>query len=83
MAEAPCRIGGRAELFQFFGGVTVRLKDGIEEYTHNDHQGSPVAATDSMGNVAWREAYTPFGEKWQSAPANDNDIGPLPRPSPA
>ena len=44
-------------------------------FTHNDHQGSPVAATDSMGNVTWREFYTPFGEKWQSASANDNDIG--------
>ena len=53
----------------------MRLKNGIEEYTHNDHQGSPVAATDSTGNITWREFYTPFGEKWQSAPANDDDVG--------
>lgn len=57
------------------GGVQIRVKNGTPEYTHLDHQGSPIAATDDAGNLDWREHYTPFGEKWQSDFANDNDIG--------
>lgn len=57
------------------GGAQVRLKNGTPEYTHLDNQGSPIAATDASGNLTWREHYTPFGEKWQSDFANDNDVG--------
>jgi RHS repeat-associated protein len=32
-------------------------------YYHNDHLGSPVAATDESGNLLWREHYRPFGER--------------------
>ncbi|WP_017931466.1 RHS repeat-associated core domain-containing protein [Robiginitomaculum antarcticum] len=41
-------------------------------YTHTDHLGSPVAGTDSAGNVAWRERYTPYGEKLLNPAALDN-----------
>lgn len=32
-------------------------------YYHNDHLGSPVAATDESGNLLWREHYRPYGER--------------------
>jgi RHS repeat-associated protein len=32
-------------------------------YYHNDALGSPVAATDSSGNLLWREEYEPYGER--------------------
>ena len=41
-------------------------------YLHNDLLGSPVAATDAFGMVTWQEHYTPYGEKWQRAAANDD-----------
>ncbi len=44
----------------------------VIEYTHTDHLGSPVAGTDSAGNVAWRERYTPYGEKLLNPTALDN-----------
>lgn len=57
------------------GGAQVRIKNGVAEYIHLDHQGSPIAATDAAGNQSWREHYTPFGEKWTADYANQNDIG--------
>ncbi|MDH2433012.1 RHS repeat-associated core domain-containing protein [Pokkaliibacter sp. MBI-7] len=38
-------------------------------YYHNDALGSPVAATDENGKLLWHEAYAPFGEKLNNAPA--------------
>ncbi len=60
------------------GSMTVaRIKDdGVTEtvsYLHQNHLGSPVAATDTGGTVLWREDYTPFGEERQDPAANDND----------
>lgn len=57
------------------GNTQVRLKNGTPEYIHLDYQGTPVLATNTGANVVWREHYTPFGEKWQSHSANDNDVG--------
>ncbi len=57
------------------GGAQVRLRNGVPSYTHLDHLGNPVAATDSTGALLWREHYTPFGEKWLNPSANKNDIG--------
>jgi RHS repeat-associated protein len=31
-------------------------------YFHNDHLGTPLAMTDSSGNVVWKAAYKAFGE---------------------
>jgi len=31
-------------------------------YFHNDHLGTPQVLTDGNGSVAWKAAYTPFGE---------------------
>jgi RHS repeat-associated protein len=32
-------------------------------YIHTDALGSPIAATDTSGNLLWREKYLPYGEK--------------------
>jgi RHS repeat-associated protein len=32
-------------------------------YYHTDLAGSPVAGSDVNGNIVWREAYTPYGER--------------------
>ncbi len=62
------------------GSMTVaRIKDdGATEtvsYLHQDHLGSPVAATDTSGTVLWREHWTPFGEKLVDPAGNRNDEG--------
>ncbi len=38
-------------------------------YCHLDALGSPVAATDELGNVVWKETYAPYGDQLQKAPA--------------
>ncbi|MEM9178905.1 MAG: hypothetical protein AAGA89_04305 [Pseudomonadota bacterium] len=53
----------------------MQLKNGAPKYIHIGHQGKPIAESDASANLTWREHYMPFGEKWQSAAANDNDIG--------
>jgi RHS repeat-associated protein len=35
----------------------------VVTYYHNDALGSPVAATDSNGDLLWREQYSPFGSR--------------------
>jgi RHS repeat-associated protein len=42
-------------------------------YYHLDALGSPLAATDFLGEVVWRETYQPYGARIQNAPAaSDN-----------
>ncbi|MEQ1931764.1 MAG: RHS repeat-associated core domain-containing protein [Parvularculaceae bacterium] len=64
------------------GGASVRLvvNNGAAsvEYLHTDHLGSPVAATNGAGAVAWRERVMPFGKGVSiagPAGANDNSTG--------
>ncbi len=40
-------------------------------YYHNDHLGSPVAATSEQGLILWRTQYRPYGER-QGAANQDN-----------
>ena len=40
-------------------------------YFHSDLSGSPQAATDSSGNLLWKETYKPYGERLTNA-ANSN-----------
>ncbi len=35
----------------------------VVTYYHNDHLGSPIAATDDTGSVVWQQAYDPWGFK--------------------
>ena len=57
------------------GGARIRLKNGVAEYVHLDHQGSPYAATNSSGAVAWTQEYTPFGEQRLSTNGDADNIG--------
>lgn len=43
-------------------------------YFHFDALGSPVAATDEAGNVLWREAYRPYGERLRDEAGADQDL---------
>jgi len=43
-------------------------------YYHLDALGSTVAATDESGNLLWKEAYRPYGERIRKEDANTNDI---------
>jgi RHS repeat-associated protein len=36
-------------------------------FYHNDHLGSPMAITDSQGNLAWSQDYLPYGEALNEA----------------
>jgi RHS repeat-associated protein len=59
----------------------------VVTYYHNDHAGSPLAATDSSGYVLWREEYSPYGERvmrdplaganhlWFTGHSHDEDSG--------
>ena len=42
-------------------------------YSHLDALGSPVAATDELGNLKWREDYKPYGEKIRNEPASSSN----------
>lgn len=54
---------------------TTAIADTIT-YFHNDISGSPLAATDSAGNLLWKENYKPYGEKLsKSAASVGNKIG--------
>ncbi|MDN2708807.1 putative toxin [Janthinobacterium sp. SUN118] len=45
-------------------------------YYHNDISGSPLVATDSGGNLLWKENYRPYGDKINiEAAGTDNKIG--------
>ena len=58
------------------GSASVRLVNGgSPEYTHADHLGSPLLATDASGNELWRESYNPFGGTRLNPAANDNNTG--------
>jgi RHS repeat-associated protein len=58
------------------GPLGLRLTNGAAPgYTHADHLGSPVAATNGSGAVSWRETYTPYGEALQRPAGNANQPG--------
>jgi len=67
---------GKAMDYLAVGPLAVRLSNGGNpEYTHADHLGSPVAATNASGAVNWRESYTPFGEALLRPAGNANQPG--------
>lgn len=63
-------------LFSILAGVffvPVYAAENITHY-HLDALGSPVAASDTQGNIKWRETYHPYGEKiLNEAPAQANE----------
>ena len=42
-------------------------------YIHNDALGSPVAATNQLGQVIWRETYKPHGQRTTNSAASANN----------
>ncbi len=44
-------------------------------YLHADHLGSAVVGTNAAGGHAWDEVYYPYGGKYLSETANDNQAG--------
>ena len=57
-------------------GVVVAISSHAAEritYYHTDALGSPTAATDQQGNVVWREAYEPYGERIKKEPASSSN----------
>jgi RHS repeat-associated protein len=67
---------GKLSEYLAVGALTVRLINGANpEYTHGDHLGSSIAATDASGVVTWRESYNPFGEARVKPVANASNTG--------
>ena len=59
----------------FLASFMAHAQDQIEiiTYYHNDHTGSPVAASDENGNVLWRKEYSPYGEELNKDPKAAGD----------
>ena len=56
------------------GFASLAAQAGVT-YFHNDVAGSPVAATNEVGAVIWRESYRPYGERRiNSASASDSKV---------
>ncbi|MGJ8564893.1 MAG: RHS repeat-associated core domain-containing protein [Alphaproteobacteria bacterium] len=71
--------GNKTDYVKGAGLSLARIKKAgpvdITRYLHPDHLGSPVVGTNSSGNLAWIERYTPFGEEINDHPVNDNQAG--------
>ncbi len=57
------------------GKTIARIKAGTVSYVHQDHLGSPVASTTEASAIAWREDFTPYGEKRLDPNGNKDDEG--------
>ncbi|MEO1151744.1 MAG: RHS repeat-associated core domain-containing protein [Pseudomonadota bacterium] len=70
---------GKRTEYLSVGGASVRFERQFAQtkaiYTHKDHLGSPLAATDDAGTVLWFEAYTPYGEGWFKPLDNQDNEG--------
>jgi RHS repeat-associated protein len=45
-------------------GMLIKVGNAeVITYLHNDFAGSPIAATNSQGNIVWKENYGPYGER--------------------
>ena len=67
--------GKETDYLHGMGQTLARIKNGVFTYLHPDHLGSPQLGTGENGNVAFREAYSPYGEALLSPAANDNQSG--------
>jgi RHS repeat-associated protein len=55
---AAAALGASAQTITFF---------------HNDISGSPMLATNSSGNVVWKENYRPYGDRLNNQAASSNN----------
>ena len=71
--------GAKTTDYLDIGGKTIAKLETLagvsntRTYLHDDHLGTPSLGTKGDGTEKWRESYLPFGEKWLSDAANDND----------
>ncbi len=65
----------KTDYVQAAGKTIARIKGSSVSYMHQDHLGSPVSSTTSAGTIAWREDFTPYGEKRLDPTANQDDEG--------
>lgn len=54
----------------FIGDLHVAWASEAITYYHVDALGSPVAASDEVGNLKWQEQYRPYGERIKKEPAS-------------
>jgi RHS repeat-associated protein len=67
---------GKTTDYYAVGPMGLRLiNTWTPQFTHADHLGSPLAATDGSSAVLWRENYTPFGEAMRRPAGNANQPG--------
>lgn len=50
----------------FLAGPSLAGTLTFDSYYHNDHLGSPVAATDERGDLLWRAHFRPYGERQEN-----------------
>ena len=62
----------KTEYIRAAGMNIARIQNNVVTYLHQDHLGSASAGTTSSGSIAWRERYTPYGEKLVDYEANDD-----------
>ncbi|CAM9982556.1 unnamed protein product, partial [Chrysoparadoxa australica] len=73
--------GGSVDYLFMGGRAVVRVNRDVAggplstSYIHHDHLGSSASATNSVGNLLWRESYTPFGETLNNPAGNADDTG--------
>ncbi len=63
--------------FLFVLSISTANADVATTYFHNDISGSPMVATDAVGNVVWKESYRPYGDKLRNEPASRNDTNKI------
>lgn len=65
-----------AVLLSLLGGVAGAETLSYTTYYHNDHLGSPVAATNAQGALLWRAHFRPYGERQEDPQsANYGSVG--------
>lgn len=60
-------------LYNLLSAIPVKAADDIVYY-HLDALGTPVALTNSQGNVVWTGSSLPFGEEFSGSGTRDTEI---------
>ncbi|WP_183819637.1 RHS repeat domain-containing protein [Parvularcula dongshanensis] len=71
----PNGTRNRTDYVRAGGELVTKVTNGTPTYMHNDHLGTPVAATDAAGTVLWTELSTPYGEEWSRSGGWNDDAG--------
>src|SRR4030042_4216533 len=70
-----------SRVIKFLGCISICFLFAVTAYAgeviffyHTDPAGTPLAMTDSSGNVVWRGDYKPFGEELEITPEPENKL---------